>query len=108
MPTVNIYQPASFSADIKPLISELKELIARELTCGDLAITDKEVSVRIITVGGEMIGELEIDIHAHEFEARVVRQDEICKVVRSFVMDKLPSVRDVRVWLVLSQLGHSW
>jgi hypothetical protein len=55
-----------------------------------------------------MIGALELEIHAHAFPDRVLRQDAICNTVRHFVQDRLPNIGDVRVWLVLSELGHSW
>lgn len=107
MPTVNIYyNDASNVSDL--IVQKLKALVAKELTCGKLVISDKEVSVRIIQVTGTMIASIEVEIHAHAFDDRVRRQDDICNAIRTFIMESLPAVGDVRVWLVLSQLGHSW
>lgn len=54
-----------------------------------------------------MIAELEAEITAHAFGERVDKQDEICLHIRSFLMKKIMAA-DVRVWLLLPQLGHSW
>lgn len=108
MPTITIYHYADSTIELNTLIPELKELAAKELTCGEITLQSTEMSVRIVSVSGEMIGDVEIEIHAHAFDERVQRQDEICTIIRSFVMEQRPHLRDVRVWLVLSQLGHSW
>lgn len=109
MPTVNIYSKNSLQEDLIILSSELKPFIAEKLTCGDIKLTPEEVSVRIINVeNGVMIGEIELEIKAHAFKERVKKQDEICNDVRKYIMDKYKSLGDVRVWLILSELGHSW
>lgn len=109
MPTVNIFytnenqpQPITDNALL------LKKLIAKELTCGDISLSPDEVSLRLIkTSNAGMIAELEVEITAHAFGERVPRQDEICNIVREFLMNKI-EVKDVRVWLLLPELGHSW
>ena len=110
MPTVNIYhENQEQRTKLKSLVSELKVFIAKELTCGDIALTPEEVSVRFIeTIGDFMIGGVELDIHAHAFKERVEKQDEICLSIMDYIQQKEPSVGAVKVWLILSELGHSW
>lgn len=55
-----------------------------------------------------MIGGVEVDIHAHAFQERIEKQDEICLSVMDYIQKKEPSVGAVKVWLILSELGHSW
>jgi len=110
MPTVNIFHQAELSVDVlhKNLMS-LRDFLAKELTCGDIALKPEEVSVRIISVqGAGMIAPVEIEVTAHAFEDRIKRQDEICLRIREFIKQKLNVPHDVRVWLLLPQLGHSW
>ena|SRR3989338_7237153 len=109
MPTVNIFSKNSLHEDLITLSLELKPLIAEKLTCGDIKLTPEEISIRIIKVeNGDMIGEVELEIKAHAFKERIEKQDEICNDVRKYIINKYKSLGDVRVWLVLSELGHSW
>lgn len=108
MPTVNIYSYSEPSEALKGIIDDLKTLLAKELTSSELPLSPGEISVRCLQVSGQMIGAVEIEIHAHAFPDRVARQDAICNTVRSFVLERLPNIGDVRVWLILSELGHSW
>lgn len=109
MPTVNIFHTTQEqSAQVNQLASELKTYLAKELTCGDIQLSSDEVSIRLIsTVNAGMIAELEVEITAHSFSERVTKQDEVCNNVRKYLMDKIP-VSDIRVWLLLPELGHSW
>ena len=109
MPTMNIfYQNQAHAAILGQHLSDIKELIATELTCGDIALSPNEVSIRFLqTSGSGMIAQLEVEITAHAFDERVAKQDEICLRVRSFLMELLPET-DIRAWLLLPQLGHSW
>lgn len=108
MPTVNVYTSGQSFVMQDEIMNNLKVLIAKELTCGDIALSSDEISVRLLTVAGSMIGDIEVEISAHAFGDRISRQDEICGIVRTFLMERLPDVSDIRVWLVLSELGHSW
>jgi len=110
MPTANIYSSELDVRDsvirIAPL---LREFLARELTCGELVLQPDEISVRVIPgCGAAMIAPIEMEITAHAFKERVSRSDQTCLAVREFVRKLLPSVIDVRVWLLLVDLGHSW
>ncbi len=108
MPSVNVYSqnPNNFVA-IKSLIHELKVFCAAELSCKEFSLQPEEVSVRLIPVAGDgMIGSVEIEILAHNFEERVARQDEICVEVSKFVAVNT-GIRDIKVWLALSELGHN-
>lgn len=109
MPTVNIFhRPDTRTDQFKYLLPELKVYIAKELSCGDITLTPEEVSVRLISVAGEgMIAPVELEITAHAFDERIEKQDEICLHIRDFIKPHMDG-QDVRVWLLLPQLGHSW
>jgi hypothetical protein len=55
-----------------------------------------------------MIAPIEIEIIAHAYGDRSSRSDQICLLVREFAKKLVPSVKDVRVWCLLVDLGHSW
>ena len=109
MPTVNIFSKHNAIDKLSLLIPELKIFLAKKLTCGDIKLSPKEISIRLInSEANGMIGDIEIEIKAHAFAERVKKQDDICNEVRKYLMKKKPSLGDIRVWLVLSELGHSW
>jgi hypothetical protein len=109
MPTVNTYfEDENFVPLLDAITPELKEVVAAQLTCGDRALQPDEVSVRkILSLGKGMMADVEMDIYAAAYKDRVERQDEICRFIRGFVLDNLEGVKDVQVWLPLSELGHS-
>ena len=109
MPTVNFfYQSNAHKAQLNELVDEAKSFISSELTCGEKVLDPSEISIRLIEVFGKgMIGKLEAEVTAHAFDERVQKQDEICLRIQKFLMDHIPDA-DVRVWLLLPQLGHSW
>jgi len=110
MPTVNIYykNKDAFSK-LQSLIQKLKKYLAGKLSCGDIKLTPAEISIRFtFEEGGNMIGDVELEITAHVFAERIKKQDEICRDIMDYVKKELPSVGDVKVWLKLCELGHSW
>ena len=109
MPTVNIfYQNIDFEDQINEACDELKLFIADNLSGKDISLDANEVSIRLIRVNGNgMLADVELEITAHAFAARIEQQDEICLATRAFVKTKLDA-NEVRVWLLLPQLGHSW
>jgi len=107
MPTVNIYSKGNNK--IQDILPDLKKYLAEKLTCGDMKLVPEEVSIRFINIdGGEMIANIEVEINAHAFTERVKNQDKICVDVMNFLKEKVPTLGEVRVWLQLSELGHSW
>lgn len=109
MPTVNVYANTRDVATLRELAPKLKVCVAEQLTCGEFELTADAVSIRILPVeGSAMIATVEIEMTAHAIPARVERQDEICRNVMGFVRGAEPSLPDVRVWLILCELGHSW
>lgn len=110
MPMVNTYY--STDAQKKILLAsadDLKQFIADRLTCGDIQLKPDEVSIRLVqTDPTGLLAEVELEVFAHAFAERVKKQDEICLAIRAYIIDSLPQLNDVRVWLVLSELGHSW
>lgn len=111
MPTANIYSSdTTFQESLMALAASLQQLLASELTCPGRTLLPNEISVRIVPVSTDsvMIAPVEIEITAHAYGERVSRADKICLVVRQFVKDHIPLAKDVRVWLILAELGHSW
>jgi hypothetical protein len=61
---------------LNSVVPKLKTYIADKLTCDDIKLRQDEVSVRLIKVKGEgMLGNVELDITAHEFPKRVKNQE---------------------------------
>lgn len=108
MPTVNVYLKKTIK-ELGKFIPELKKYIAEQLTCEDIKLSPEEISIRFIKVnGGEMIGNVELEVTAHAFAERVEREDEICLNIMRRIEEKVPSIGSVKVWLKLGELGHSW
>jgi hypothetical protein len=109
MPTVNAY----FHDDINgqrlgTFIPQLREAVAQKLSGSDRTHTSQDVSVRMIKVFGDgVIAPLELEILAQRYEERTTKADAICRELRHFLLDHLP-IGDARVWLTLTELGHSW
>lgn len=108
MPTINaFYRNEVDVSHLEELTEELKQYVAKELTCGDIKLGSDEVSVRLIKVSGDgMLAPVELEINAAAFKERVEKQDEICLNIQKFMKDRVGV--DVKVWLILSELGHSW
>jgi hypothetical protein len=109
MPLVNIYVKGNDVPDsLKKVVPELKKFLAEKLTCGDISLSPSEVSVRFLNVAdGDMIAPIEVEIAAHAFPERVTKQDEFCLEAMDYIKQQA-EVEDVKVWLKLSELGHSW
>jgi hypothetical protein len=110
MPTINLfYQNQEHEPQLEAMTDPLKEYVAEQLTCEDITLGSDEVSVRLLrSLGKGMLADVEMDITAAPYAERVEKQDEICLNVRKFTMDQIPDVADVKVWLNLHELGHSW
>lgn len=109
MPIINIYyKNPENEPSLQRLADKLKAYVAQELTCNERNLKPAEVSIRFLKVDGKMIGSVEVEITAHSFEERVKRQDEICLKVADYIKKEAPSLGEVKVWLVLAELGHSW
>ena len=110
MPTVNLfYRNPDHVKQIDASIFPLKGFIAEQLTCGDITLSPEEVSIRALhSLGTGMIADVEMDITAAPFAERVQRQDEICLNVQSFTKDQIPAANEIKVWLNLHELGHSF
>ncbi len=109
MPVVNIYfkkQDENFR--FQGVVNELKNFLSKELSGSSIKLSPSEISVRMVnqlnTDG--LIGDIEIDLSVHSFSERVEKQDEICRNVRNFLQEK--DFKNVKVWLKLSELGHSF
>lgn len=109
MPIVNTYFSSDKQKDmVLGHIQDLKELIAKQLTRNDIQLKIKEITVRLLWAPSEgMIADIELEIFAHAFDEREEKQDDICIFIRNHIMKNVPELNDVRVWLILSELGHS-
>ena len=106
MPPINVYyQKEENFHTINSHIPKLKEYFAEALSCGDIALKPEEISIRLISAKGNMIGEIEAEITAYAFPERVKKQDEICCDAEKYLKE-LTSL-DAKVWLKLSELGYS-
>jgi|SRR5581483_2910065 len=110
MPVVNAYYTNDKHKDmLLSHIGELKELVAGQLTCESIRLNSNKVTIRLVRSPAEgMIAEMELEIFAHAFKERVEKQDEICRAIRKHILGNVPELEDVRIWLILSELGHSW
>ncbi|PWU01560.1 MAG: hypothetical protein C5B53_02700 [Candidatus Melainabacteria bacterium] len=110
MPTANIYTANGTSKELLTgILPELGEFLARQLSCGQRTLLSNEISIRVISItGSNMIAPIEIEITAHAYQERIQQADKICLSVRNFVKQKTSAREDVRVWLTLAELGHSW
>ncbi|MFZ2886322.1 MAG: hypothetical protein WA021_00705 [Minisyncoccia bacterium] len=107
MPLVNIYFAKNIEQKMLDISQALKEFIANELTGADIKLTPEEISIRLLSnVGTNMIASVELEITAHAFSERINKQDEICIRVMNYIKEKTGI--DNKVWLKLSELGHSW
>lgn len=110
MPIVNTYYSDDKQKEmVLSHINDLKSLVAEQLTCSEIELKAHEVTIHLIeTPVGGMIAEMELEILAHAFRERVEKQDEICRVIRLHILKNVPELEEIRVWLALSELGHSW
>lgn len=110
MPTVNVYyKDLNKTKELENIVPELRTFIAEQLTCGDIKLSPNEISIRFINIiGGQTIGKVELEIVAAAFSERVKKQDEICLAIMKFIENKAQLKGGVKVWLKLSELGHSW
>lgn len=109
MPTVNVYfTDEQYRKLLAKATKSLKEFVAQELTCDDIKLQPNEISIRLLKAEGDgMLANVELEVTAHVFDNRVKRQDEICLSIREFLKSKL-NLQEIRVWLILVELGHSW
>lgn len=110
MPTVNIFHASDEQAEqFQQISTEFKSHLAKELSCGDISLTPEEVSIRLIkATDGGMIADLEVEVTVHAFDERVKKQDEIANNIRRYLIGHNIAAKDIRVWVLLPQLGHSW
>ena len=110
MPSVNVYtEDDAVIQQLKELLVPLQAFVAKRLSCGELELQPREVSVRVIKpVASLMIYPLEIEMSAYAFAERVEQEDIICREVVAFLKESEPRLPDMHVWLTLSELGHSW
>ncbi len=111
MPTANLYyRKKEHEPQIADIIKPMKAFIAEKLTCGDISLSPEEVSIRVIytALSDGMIADIEMDITAAPFQARVDKQDEICLEIQAFAKTQISGADDIKIWLNLHELGHSF
>ncbi len=110
MPTTNAYYKTEQQLDeLKKLTPKLKKYLANILSCEDISLTPDEISIRLIKAEGEgKIGSVELEITAFSFPERVQNEDKICLDVAEFLQKESKQLGEIKVWLILTELGHSW
>ena len=110
MPTINAYyEDEQIFEKIERITPDIKRYVADQLTCNDIQLQPNEVSLRLLqSRGNGMLAPLEMEVHAASFKERIEKQDEICLNIQKFLIEKVDNLSDVKVWLILSELGHSW
>ena len=108
MPAINIYSHDRIFDTA--FVDWLKRLTIKLLSCDNLTLQVGHISVRPISVSETtyMIAPIECDIFAASFDDRIKRQDEICNGIRLYFLENISWIEDVRVWLSLSELWHSF
>lgn len=109
MPLVTFYfRDSQYLNQFQVLSSDFKKFLAEKLTCNSITLSPSEISLRsLVLSGGEMIGNIECEITAHGFSERIEKKDEICLEVVKYLQEKT-GISNVKVWLKLMELGHSW
>ena len=109
MPTANIFYSNKLQLKkLQQLTHKLKLYLSEKLTCGDITLNKDEISVRLVKVDDTgMIGEVEVEITAFAYPERMKKQDEICLQAKTFMQNEYPEFGEVKVWLILVELGHS-
>jgi hypothetical protein len=109
MPAVNLYfSDEKYLSDIDAVTDDLKQFVAKKLTCKEITLGPQEVSIRLLPSAGKgMLAKVELDIFAAPYPERIENQDQICLDVRQFLLDKIDDLDSAMVWLILSELGHS-
>ena len=86
----------------------VKNLVAQKLSSSSKELSADEVTLRMMnTIGFGMIADIEVEIIAHALDERINKQDSICLDIRKYMLENI-QVDDIRVWLLLTELGHSW
>ena len=107
MPFVNIYTIEKNIASLKSLIQEIKEFVAKKLSCKERVLNSNEISIRLIVPStSSQIAETELTITAYPYPERIKEQDKICLEIRNFIISNA-NIKSVYVWLQLCELGHS-
>jgi hypothetical protein len=107
MPIANIYSSPALLTTVEREMRGLRRHIAAALTTAEIVLTDDHVSIRLLPAGGAMIGEIEVELLAHSFPGRILRQDEICTSIRTYMENRFGNVQ-IRVWLILSEMGYAY
>ena len=109
MPLVIVYTSSKEKTNaIKEILPQLRNFIAKELTCEERIIQPEEVSLQVLVSSTQLsIASIEVTIIAHSYPERIKKQDEICLAVKNFILSKNSSLGPVFVWIQLSELGHS-
>ena len=107
MPFVNIYTIEKNIVSLKSVIQDLKEFVAKKLSCKERVLNSNEISIRLIVPStSSQIAETELVITAHPYPERVTNQDKICLEIKNFIIHKT-NIKSIYIWLQLSELGHS-
>ncbi len=104
MPIVNIYGKSDDMDCVRRDVNYTRTIVSQCLSVKEWPIDQDHISLRLLPVEGQLIGELEIVISAHQFDERLAQKDEVCRYLRS-AFEKRWS-KEVRVWLHLVEMGY--
>lgn len=104
MPILTVTSNAALLEEISQDAEELRSMAANELSVEEWPIDETHISLRFNSVSGALIGEVELELIAHQFGDRVARKDEVCSRIRSHFEKRWK--REVRVWMHLVEMGY--
>jgi len=108
MPTVDIHFKNNISIEKgNKLMDSLSKILAEKLSCDENQLTEKDFSIRLHFPRGRM-SDVEISIFAHDYQARVVRQDKIACETRDILCREFSELGKITVSLLLVNYGYSF
>ncbi len=109
MPPVDIYTSAERALSLEVLIKDdFRGFVAKALSCTERTLGPRDISVRVnVPVMASKVADTELEITAHAYKERVVRQDAICASIVDYITRECPGAGRVLVLLELCEIGHS-
>ena len=115
MPFINILtNDQSSKKALLKLTPKLKVFLAKKLSCKEIKLKSSEIDINFIPSeynhNDKEVATIKIQIFAASFPQRVKQQDKICRDVKTLIIKNESDIIGdyVKVWLVLTELGHSF
>lgn len=109
MPLVTIYiSKEEHKEFLSKILDEFNEFTAKALSCQNRELNLNEMSIRVCKSEiCKPISNIEVVVMVYSYQERIDRQDEICRELKEFLLEKCNNKFSVSVWLQLSELGYS-